>query len=122
MQTWTENCLIHAIHPIIPKLIEPGDLFLDIETTGLSRARHRIYLIGMASLVDNNNIYVNQLFADCPQDESVILARFADYMRTSKTKRIITFNGNSFDLPFLLTRANTAGITLDFDNYELFVI
>ena len=68
MQTWTENCLIHAIDPIIPKLIEPGDLFLDIETTGLSRSRHQIYLIGMASLVDRNIIYVNQLFAQASPD------------------------------------------------------
>ena len=122
MQTWTENCLIHAIHPIIPKLIEPGDLFLDIETTGLSRARHQIYLIGMASLVHRNNIYVNQLFADRPEDEAAILTHLANDLHTSDVKRIITFNGNSFDLPFLQERARVCAVSLNFDDFELFDI
>ena len=68
MQAWTDKRPLHAIHPIISKLLKPGDLFLDIETTGLSRARHQIYLIGMASLVDRNIIYVNQLFAQASPD------------------------------------------------------
>ena len=122
MQAWTDKRPLHAIHPIISKLLKPGDLFLDIETTGLSRARHQIYLIGMASLVDRNNIYVNQLFADCPKDEAAILAQFADYLCTSDVKRIITFNGNSFDLPFLLARAALHDVSLSFDSFELFDI
>ena len=119
MQTWTENCLIHAIHPIIPKLIEPGDLFLDIETTGLSRSRHQIYLIGMATVIDRNHIYVSQLFADYPEDETALLAHFSDELHASNIKRIITFNGNSFDLPFLLERSKVCAVPLDFDDFEL---
>ncbi len=122
MQTWTENCLIHAIHPIIPKLIEPGDLFLDIETTGLSRSRHQIYLIGMATVIDRNHIYVSQLFADYPEDETALLAHFSDELHASNIKRIITFNGNSFDLPFLLERSKVCAVPLDFDDFELFDI
>ena len=122
MQTWTENCLIHDIHPIIPKLIEPGDLFLDIETTGLSRSRHQIYLIGMATVIDRNHIYVSQLFADYPEDETALLAHFSDELHASNIKRIITFNGNSFDLPFLLERSKVCAVQLDFDDFELFDI
>ena len=61
MQIWTDKCPLHPIHPVITRLLRPGDLFLDIETTGLSRARHQIYLIGMAYLIDNNIIYVKCL-------------------------------------------------------------
>lgn len=122
MQIWTKTCPFHANHPIIPKLTAPGDLFLDIETTGLSRSRHQIYLIGMASIVDHNNIYVNQLFADCPEDESDLLTRFAEELYASQIKRIITFNGNSFDLPFLSERAKKAGVALSFDDFQLFDI
>ncbi|MBO5153125.1 MAG: ribonuclease H-like domain-containing protein [Eubacterium sp.] len=122
MQVWTDKRPLHAIHPIISKLLEPGDLFLDIETTGLSRARHQIYLIGMASLVDRNNIYVNQLFADRPEDEAAILTHLANDLHTSDVKRIITFNGNSFDLPFLQERARVCAVSLNFDDFELFDI
>ena len=31
MQNRTDNRLLQAIHPIIPTLLQPGDLFLDIE-------------------------------------------------------------------------------------------
>lgn len=122
MQIRTDTRPLHAIHPIIPELLRPGDLFLDIETTGLSRSRHRIYLIGMASVVDHNNIYVNQLFADCPEDEAVLLTRFANIMQTTEIRRIITFNGNSFDLPFLLARAALHSVPLSFETFELFDI
>ncbi|MDD7642597.1 MAG: ribonuclease H-like domain-containing protein [bacterium] len=115
----TDKRPLHAIHPIISKLLKPGDLFLDIETTGLSRARHQIYLIGMASLVDRNNIYVNQLFADCPKEEAIILSHFADDLRAAGIKRIITFNGNSFDLPFLLARAKLHAVSISFEEFEL---
>ncbi|MCI7129471.1 MAG: ribonuclease H-like domain-containing protein [Lachnospiraceae bacterium] len=122
MQSWTDKRPLHAIHPIISTLLQPGDLFLDIETTGLSRARHQIYLIGMASVVDNNHIYVNQLFSDNPQDEEALLTCFADALQTLEVKRIITFNGNSFDLPFLLERAALHAISLSFEAFELFDI
>lgn len=122
MQSWTDKRPLHAIHPIISTLLQLGDLFLDIETTGLSRARHQIYLIGMASVVDNNHIYVNQLFSDNPQDEEALLTCFADALQTLEVKRIITFNGNSFDLPFLLERAALHAISLSFEAFELFDI
>ena len=122
MQIWTDQRPLHTIHPIIPTLLSPGDLFLDIETTGLARARHQIYLIGMVSVVDDNLIYVNQLFADKPEDEAKLLSRFSADLHTSGAKRILTFNGGSFDLPFLLSRAALHGISLSFDAYELFDI
>lgn len=122
MQIWTDSHPLVTMHPIIHQILKPGDLFLDIETTGLSRARHQIYLIGMASVVDHNTIYVNQLFADRPEEEALLLSRFSDDLHSSRVKRIITFNGNSFDLPFLVTRAEKNGISLHPDDYELFDI
>ena len=122
MQIWTDKRPLQAIHPIISTLLLPGDLLLDIETTGLARARHQIYLIGMASVVDNNEIYVNQIFADKPEDEASLLSRFSADLHASGVKRIITFNGNSFDLPFLLARADFHQVPLTFDGFELFDI
>lgn len=122
MQKWTDTLPLNVSHPMIAQIFQATDLFLDIETTGLSRDRHQIYLIGSAMLVDNNMIYVNQWFADCAADESVILSEFSDFLLTANIKRIITFNGNAFDLPFLLARAGKRNVTLDFSGYELFDI
>lgn len=122
MQIRTDSRPLHYIHPIIREILRPGDLFLDIETTGLSRTRHQIYLIGMASLVDSNKIYVNQLFADSLADETSVLTHFSEVLSTSAVRRIITYNGNSFDLPFLLERAKFHSVSLDFDAFELFDI
>ena len=122
MQIWTETHTLQAIHPIISTILKPGDLFLDIETTGLSRSRHQIYLIGIALIVDNNIFYVNQWFAESAEDESCVLQEFSSFLQTSEIKRIITFNGNQFDLPFLLARAKFHAINLTFDPFELFDI
>lgn len=122
MQIWTDTHTLQASHPIIPQLLRSGDLFLDIETTGLSRARNQIYLIGMATVVDDNFIYVNQLFADRPEDESALLTCFSEKLQTLQAKRIITFNGNSFDLPFLLARAELHALSMSFEEFELFDI
>lgn len=119
MQIWTDKLPLNASHPIIPQKLQMGDLFLDIETTGLSRDKHQVYLIGSAVLVDDNIIYVNQWFADCPDDEKLILSDFSDFLASMNLKRIITFNGNGFDLPFLLARAGRLGVVLDFSAYEL---
>lgn len=122
MQHWTDTCPIPDTHPIIPHLLQEGDLFLDIETTGLSRTHHRIYLIGMAAVVDHNIIYVNQLFADSPDEEAELLSDFSKYLQSSQIRRIVTFNGSSFDLPFLVERAKSFNVPLDLDTFELFDI
>ena len=122
MQIWTDTKPLNPIHPIIREYLRAGDLFVDIETTGLARVRHQIYLIGMASVVDHNSIYVNQLFADRPEDESALLSGFSEKLQTMQVKRIITYNGNRFDLPFLLARAGICGVPLDFGDLELFDI
>lgn len=79
-------------------------LLLDIETTGLSAARHFIYCIGCSYLSPDkgDNITVQLFFAEKQEQEAELLAALTTLLQTHK--RIITFNGNSFDLPFLKKR------------------
>ena len=79
-------------------------LLLDIETTGLSAARHFIYCIGCSYLSPDksDSITVQLFFAEKPEQEAELLAALTTLLQTHK--RIITFNGNSFDLPFLKKR------------------
>lgn len=75
--------------------------FLDIETTGLSSKYNEVILIGALS-IEQDSIYITQFFAENINEESELLAVFEQFI--NKFEYIITYNGTSFDLPFLKKR------------------
>ncbi len=77
----------------------------DIETTGLYPGRDRII---SASFIDPDGSGLLQFFCDDPAAEDFIVSRIIGTL--SQYDSIITFNGQSFDLPFVLTRARKFGI------------
>lgn len=79
----------------------PDALFFDIETTGLSARNSMCYLIGMVYLKDGLWEYT-QMFADSPSDETCLLTDF--FKIAGSYKYLIHFNGESFDIPFILQR------------------
>lgn len=87
-------------------------LFLDIETTGLSPSKNRIYLIGTARLSFAEKtpdvITIRQFFAETPKEEARILLEFQKL--PEKSDAIVTFHGNAFDIPFLKERAKRLGL------------
>lgn len=82
-------------------------LFLDIETTGISRANSAVYLIGCACL-QPDGWQMTQWFDDTGDDEKMLLSSFLVFC--GKYKYIVNYNGNRFDLPFLRARANFHGL------------
>ena len=82
-------------------------LFIDIETTGFLSASSTIYLIGCAFYKDNNWC-IKQFFANSEEEESVILTAFMDFAKDFKF--IIHYNGNTFDLPFIRSKAEKYSI------------
>lgn len=76
-------------------------LLLDIETTGLSPAKNFIYCIG-CSFIENEDITIQLLFAGNETDEPQLLEQLSVLLGTRTT--VITFNGTTFDLPFLKKR------------------
>ena len=76
-------------------------LFVDIETTGLSAEKNHIYCIG-CSYLTGDQIAVRLLFAENKEEEILILQTFADLC--SGFDKLITFNGTTFDVPFLRHR------------------
>ena len=48
MQHWIDTNVSFSPSAFTQTILRAGDLFVDIETTGLSRSRHHIYLIGLA--------------------------------------------------------------------------
>lgn len=112
------------IHPGYPiDKIAPIDkiLFIDIETTGLSRELTDLYLIG-CGYFNKNGYNTIQWFADSPDDEPEIIKAFNDFVRGRFTL-LMHYNGNHFDIPYLKAKASKHGLDLPFDtleNYDIY--
>jgi RNase H-like protein len=75
-------------------------LFLDIETAGL--AGQPLFLVGTLAL-EGETLRLRQLLARDYPEEPALLAQF--FARASLYESLVTFNGQTFDLPYLLDRA-----------------
>lgn len=88
--------------------IDPHDIvFLDLETTGLSITP--VFLIGTMEFVNGRFVFKQYLARDYSEEIS-ILSAFSE--RLKQAKMIVTFNGKSFDMPFLANRAVANGVRL----------
>jgi hypothetical protein len=79
--------------------------FLDIETTGLGTLP--VFLIGTLVCRDGD-IVCRQFLARNYAEEGSIVRRFAEQMRQAPC--LVTFNGKTFDVPFLRMRAAATGV------------
>jgi uncharacterized protein YprB with RNaseH-like and TPR domain len=101
---------------------EDNICFLDIETTGLSRKYNQIYLIGMVYFdIENNSWRLTQIFIDHINEEKQLLENFNELI--GNFNLCITYNGDSFDLPFIKYRAKNYGIRskiLDINSFDIY--
>lgn len=75
-------------------------LFLDIETCGLSGCP--VFLAGVA-LIGEGDVVLRQLFARDYAEERALLVELGRLM--GEADFLVTFNGKTFDVPFLRDRA-----------------
>ena len=101
MKTWQSKTPLPASDAHTKEIFTKSTLLLDIETTGLSAGNAQIYLIGCACLRDGA-LCVTQFFSEQAQGEAEILSAFLKFLAPFDT--VITYNGQSFDLPFLAAR------------------
>lgn len=90
-------------------------LFVDIETTGLSSKTASLYLIG-ACYYTENVWHGIQWFAESLEDEIHVINAFFEFAANYTT--LVHFNGNQFDLPFILGRCEHWGLSYTFENFE----
>ncbi len=96
----------------LKRLGRPEDLlFFDIETTGFSGDYSQLYLIGCAYF-RNGGWRLIQWFADRSDAEKDLLTAFFGFLRSFST--LVHFNGDGFDLPYLLKRCQACGLPYDF--------
>ena len=90
-------------------------VFIDIETTGLSSIFSDIISITFL-LYKDDKYRIYQIFCQYKQDQPDALKYLNELIKLKKY--MVTFNGNSFDIPFLAEKAKQLNITLDFDSFN----
>ncbi|MCI8664226.1 MAG: ribonuclease H-like domain-containing protein [Hungatella sp.] len=111
--------MITETHPFLfpdtypPERLGPSEklLFFDIETTGFSGDYHQVYLIGCV-FSGPEGWELIQWFADSPESEKEVLTAFFEFLKGFTT--LVHFNGDGFDIPFLLKRCGAWGLPYDF--------
>lgn len=102
------------------KYYDEEAVFLDIETTGLSPMRSFIYLIGLVFIdLKKVTMHIMQLIAEDRDEEEEILKLMKERLKSYKT--VVTYNGNSFDLPFIAKRSGRYGIEpIGMDSFDMY--
>ena len=90
-------------------------IFFDIETTGLSAHNASLYLIGTV-VHEGGSWKLQQLFAESLTDEIEMLEHF--FALLSKKRRLLSFNGERFDIPFLEKLLSQYGLSESFQGVE----
>ncbi len=90
-------------------------LFFDIETTGFSREFSTLYLVGCV-YYRNGGWNLNQWFADTLESEKEVLITFFEFLK--EFHKVIHFNGDGFDIPYLLNRCLAHRLPYDFTGVE----
>ena len=93
----------------------PDDpLFLDIETTGLSPLSAFIYMISVVYFEGSDPFFEN-IMAECASEEKELLDLTAALITGHRS--LIHYNGDKFDLPFILKRCAAYGIAFDMSGH-----
>lgn len=96
--------------------ITPSDvLFLDIETTGLTAKNSNLFLIGCV-YYENREWHAIQWLAEKYEEELQVLTAFFDLLKNYHY--LIHYNGNQFDIPYLLQKCRQFSLDYNFDNCE----
>jgi uncharacterized protein YprB with RNaseH-like and TPR domain len=94
--------------------------YLDIETTGLKPAEAQVTLVGLV-YAEGGVRRLEQHFVASPDEEAEVLRTVGE--RLEQFAGVITYNGTTFDLPFLKRRAKLFGLTWpDVENYDLLAV
>lgn len=90
-------------------------LFIDIETTGFTAKSSTLYLIGTA-YYESGKWQVKQWFANTYEEEQYILSAFFNF--AMNYTHLIHFNGNNFDLPYLMQKCRQYQLPYNFNHFE----
>lgn len=105
----------YDIPSILTKLSKNKRFILfDIETTGLNPNYDKVILIGIL-YQEGDNIIIKQFFCNNSSEELELLKSFIENFHNFQF--YITFNGNTFDIPFLNKRFSKYNLDYKIDPY-----
>lgn len=81
-------------------MVEKTYLIIDAETTSLEPSEN-----GRVTCISTSNLDNNNIISFCDIQENKILKEFWDYIRTLNNPTLVTFNGSSFDIPYIIHRS-----------------
>ncbi len=88
--------------------------FFDIETTGFSRKKDIVYLIGILYFDKEEDSWViAQYFANNLKDELKVIEEASQFLMSFH--RIVNYNGNTFDIPFINSKLKSFGFSFTLD-------
>ena len=96
-------------------------IVLDIETTGFSRKNANVILIGLI-IKSKNTLKSIQIFSENLSEEKIILEKLVTILKKISYDFLLTYNGHSFDLPFLNSKLNQHKINYKLNLYKNFDI
>ncbi|EEB36444.1 hypothetical protein ANHYDRO_00744 [Anaerococcus hydrogenalis DSM 7454] len=87
-------------YPFNGKNLKKDECILDIETTGLDPNTDSLVVLGLIYF-NKDKFYIDQYFAKNDKEEIRLLKIYKEKI---KNRKLITYNGEVFDLPFLNIR------------------
>ena len=89
-------------YPFYGKNLKKDECILDIETTGLDPKKDKLVVLGLIYFdYKKNKFYIDQYFSKNDKEEVKLLKIYKEKIQN---KKLITYNGDIFDLPFLNIR------------------
>lgn len=99
-----EKIIYNNDQKILDRFSDFNVMFIDIETDGLSH-KNKIVILGLIIYVKHKNKpIVIQLFNDDYQSEKEMLVELTQLISKYSIDYYVSFNGNSFDFPFINAR------------------
>lgn len=92
-------------------------LLFDIETTGLNRSKNFMYMFGVCEKKKDELIF-SQYYIENEDYERELILKINEIL---KHKKIISYNGDRFDFPFIRKKASKYEIELEnFNNIDIY--
>ena len=90
----------------------------DIETTGLSAQRGNKIILTACLIPNSKGVTITQFLAENPYEEDRVIMATMDFLKDESVDYLITYNGASFDIPFMKQRLATKNLPYVLNMYE----
>ena len=90
-------------------------LYIDIETTGFAARTSNLYLIGLLYHKEDA-WHTKQFFSETYTDEKELIEEFFDFSKDFT--HLVHYNGNNFDIPYIIAKCKEHNINENFDRFE----